>query len=384
MPMEKKDIKKVLDKVSAGTATPVEEQTAKYWLHYFSKDDIPVLSEDELNQETEAIYKSLMEYKATAKVKRLWYPAVAAACLLMVIGGGLFYYNQQISPEPKAAIVTNIINDVAPAQNTATLTLASGKKIILSDAPIGLIAEQTNVSIFKTADGKLVYKAKSLKDNEQKTAIDNSELNSIATARGQQYQVVLPDGSKIWLNAASTFTFPATFTSFNQRKVELVGEAYFEVAKDKAHPFIVKTDKQEVEVLGTHFNVNSYSDEDATRTTLLEGSVKVSNHNEQKILRPGQESLLAKNNLSVRKADTEEAVAWKNGDFIFNNEDFGSILRQVSRWYNVEIIDNGNHKNLHLSGTVSRSKNISVVLQALEVTGKVKFKIDGNRVIVTE
>jgi hypothetical protein len=384
MPMEKKDIKKVLDKVSAGTATPVEEQTAKYWLHYFSKDDIPVLSEDELNQETEAIYKSLMEDKAPAKVKRLWYPAVAAACLLMVIGGGLFYYNRQISPEPKAAIVTNIINDVAPAQNTATLTLASGKKIILSDAPIGLIAEQTNVSIFKTADGKLVYKAKSLKDNEQKTAIDNSELNSIATARGQQYQVVLPDGSKIWLNAASTFTFPATFTSLKQRKVELVGEAYFEVAKDKTHPFIVKTDKQEVEVLGTHFNVNSYSDEAATRTTLLEGSVKVSNHNEQKILRPGQESLLAKNNLSVRQADTEEAVAWKNGDFIFNNEDFGSILRQVARWYNVEIVDNGNHKNLHLSGTVSRSKNISVVLKALEVTGKVKFKIDGNRVIVTE
>ncbi|MEJ2901757.1 FecR domain-containing protein [Pedobacter panaciterrae] len=382
--MEKKDIKKVLDKVSAGTATPAEEQTAKYWLHYFSKDNIPVLSEDELNQETEAIYKSLMEQKAPAKVKRLWYPAVAAACLLVVIGGGLFYYNQQISPEPKASIVANTINDVAPAQNTATLTLANGKKIILSDAPTGLIAEQTNVSIFKTADGKLAYKAKPLKDDEQKTAIENSELNSITTARGQQYQVALPDGSKIWLNAASTLTFPATFTSLKQRKVELVGEAYFEVAKDKIHPFIVKTDKQEVEVLGTHFNVNSYSDEDATRTTLLEGSVKVSNHNEHKILQPGQESLLAKNNLSVRKADTEGAVAWKNGDFIFNNEDFGSILRQVARWYNVEIVDNGNHKNLHLSGTVSRSKNISVVLKALEVTGKVKFKIDGNRVIVTE
>ncbi|WP_161662268.1 FecR family protein [Pedobacter sp. V48] len=382
--MEKKDIKKVLDKVSAGTATPAEEQTAKYWLHYFSKNDIPVLSEDELNQETESIYQSLMKEKAPVKVKRLWYPAVAAACFLVVIGGGLFYYNQQIRPEPKAARVTKVINDVLPAQNTATLTLVNGKKIILSDAPIGLIAEQTNVSIFKTADGKLVYKAKPLKDTEQKTTIENSELNSITTARGQQYQVVLPDGSKIWLNAASTFTFPATFTSLHQRKVELMGEAYFEVAKDKAHPFIVKTDKQEVEVLGTHFNVNSYSDEDATRTTLLEGSVKVSNHNEQKILRPGQESLLAKNNLSVRKADTEEAVAWKNGDFIFNNEDFGSILRQVSRWYNVEIIDNGNHKNLHLSGTVSRSKNISVVLKALEVTGKVKFKIDGNRVIVTE
>lgn len=383
MSMEKKDIKKVLDKVSAGTATPQEEQAAKYWLHYFSKDDIPELSEDELNQETEAIYKSLMKEKVPVKVNRLWYQAVAAACLLMVVGAGLFYYRQH-NPEVKQVTASNIVpNDVAPAKNTATLTLADGKKITLADAPIGLIAEQRNVSIFKTADGKLIYKSKPLKASET-PFLGNPELNIISTARGQQYQVILPDGSKIWLNAASSFTFPATFVSLKQRKVELTGEAYFEVAKDKSHPFIVKTDKQEVEVLGTHFNVNSYSDEEATKTTLLEGSVKVSNSNEQKILRPGQESLLAKSSLVIRNADTQEAVAWKNGDFIFNNEDFGSILRQVARWYNVEIIDNGNHENLHLSGTVSRSKNISAVLKALEITGKVKFKIDGNRVIVAE
>ncbi|ATP57208.1 anti-sigma factor [Pedobacter ginsengisoli] len=383
MSMEKKDIKKVLDKVSAGTATPQEEQAAKYWLHYFSKDDIPELSEDELNQETEAIYKSLMKEKVPVKVNRLWYPAVAAACLLMVVGAGLFYYRQH-NPEVKQVTAANIVpNDVAPAKNTATLTLADGKKITLADAPIGLIAEQRNVSIFKTADGKLIYKSKPLKASET-TFLDNPELNIISTAKGQQYQVILPDGSKIWLNAASSFTFPATFVSLKQRKVELTGEAYFEVAKDKSHPFIVKTDKQEVEVLGTHFNVNSYSDEEAIKTTLLEGSVKVSNSNEQKILRPGQESLLAKSSLVIRNADTQEAVAWKNGDFIFNNEDFGSILRQVARWYNVEIIDNGNHENLHLSGTVSRSKNISAVLKALEITGKVKFMIDGNRVIVAK
>nr|WP_068887380.1 FecR domain-containing protein [Pedobacter panaciterrae] len=379
--MEKKDIKEVLEKVSAGTATQEEENAAKYWLHYFSKNDIPELSEDELNQETEAIYKSLMEGQAPAKVKRLWYPAVAAACLLIAIGGGLFYYNQRIIPEPTTEVVKNIANDIAPAQNTATLILANGKKIILSDAPVGLIAEQSNVSIFKTAGGELHYKAKA---HDQGFVAENTGLNTISTEKGQQYQVVLLDGSKIWINAASKFTFPASFASLKQRKVELAGEAYFEVAKDKAHPFIVKTDKQEVEVLGTHFNVNSYSDEAATKTTLLEGSVRVWNNNEQKILKPGQESLLAKNSLSIRKADTEEAVAWKNGDFIFNNEDLASILRQVARWYNVEIVDDGNHKNLYLSGTVSRSKNISAVLNALEITGKVKFKIDGNRVIVTE
>jgi len=382
--MEKKDIKEILNKVSTGNATSQQEHAAKYWLHYFSKDDIPQLSEDELNQETEAIYNSLMEGRAPAKVKRLWYPAVAAACLLMVLGIGLFYFSQQNTEIPKNDIVTTSINDVAPAKNTATLTLANGKKIILSDAPTGLIAEQANVSIFKTEDGKLVYKAKSSTANVQEAASENPGLNTITTARGQQYQVELSDGTKIWLNAASSFTFSATFASLKQRKVELNGEAYFEVAKDKVHPFIVKTDKQEVEVLGTHFNVNSYSDENTTKTTLLEGSVKVSDKKAQKILRPGQESLLSKSELSVRNVNTEEAVAWKNGDFIFDNEDFGSILRQVARWYNVEIIDSGNHEGLHLTGTVSRSKNISAVLKALEVTGKVKFKVDGNRVIVTK
>lgn len=382
--MEKKDIKEILNKVSAGTASSEEEHVAKYWLHYFSKDDIPELSEDELNQETEAIYNSLMEGRTPARVKRLWYPAVAAACFLMILGAGLFYYNQRNAEIFKTYAVTTGIHDVAPAQNTATLTLANGKKIILAEAVTGLIAEEANVSIFKTADGKLVYKAKSSAANTQKSSFENSGLNTITTARGQQYQVELSDGSKIWLNAASSFTFSATFASLKQRKVELNGEAYFEVAKDKAHPFIVKTDKQEVEVLGTHFNVNSYSDENTTKTTLLEGSVKVSDKKEQKILHPGQESVVTKNALNVRDVNTEEAVAWKNGDFIFDNEDFGSILRQVARWYNVEIIDNGNHEDLHLSGTVSRSKNISAVLKALEVTGKVRFKVDGNRVIVTK
>jgi len=382
--MEKKDIKEILNKVSAGTATSEEEHVAKYWLHYFSKDDIPELSENELNQETEAIYNSLMEGRTPAKVKRMWYAAVAAACLLMALGTGLFYYNQQNTEIPKNDVIVNKIHDAAPAQNTATLMLANGKKISLADAPTGLIAEQANVSIFKTADGKLVYKAKSSTAITNEPVSESSGLNTITTARGQQYQVELSDGSKIWLNAASSFTFSATFASLKQRKVELNGEAYFEVAKDKAHPFIVKTDKQEVEVLGTHFNVNSYSDENRTKTTLLEGSVKVSDKKEQKILHPGQESVVTKNALSVRNVNTQEAVAWKNGDFIFDNEDFGSILRQVARWYNVEIIDNGNHEDLHLSGTVSRSKNISAVLKALEVTGKVKFKVDGNRVIVTK
>ncbi|HMI05048.1 MAG TPA: FecR domain-containing protein [Pedobacter sp.] len=360
-----------------------EEQTAKYRLHYFRKKDIPVLSETELEAESDLVYGSLMKAQAarTLKTRKLWYPAAAAAAVLIIAGACLFSYNSKtnIKPVIDSRVSKKPSNDVAPGVQTATLTLANGVKIALSEAANGKIAEQNGVSISKTADGKLIYSF--AKFNKKINALSNV-FNTLSTVKGQQYQVILPDGSKVWLNAASSITYPANFANLKNRMVQLSGEAYFEVAKDKSHPFIVKTDRQQVEVLGTHFNVNSYGDEGATRTTLLEGSVKILSDKGQKVLLPGQQSQLAKNTLKVSSADVNETVAWKNGDFIFNNEAFGSILRQLSRWYNVEIIDNGSHSELHLSGTISRSKNMSTVLKALEVTGKVKFKIEGKTVVV--
>lgn len=355
-----------------------DEQAAKYRLHYFRKNNIPAISEVELQAESDLIYKSLMEGRAAepVKVRRLWYPAVAAAAVLIVAGTFLFNYDQKNTGKQSAGYVSKEhANDIAPGIQTATLILANGAKIALAGAANGQIAAQNGVSISKTADGKLVYTLK-------KSTTHTIEFNTLSTVKGQQYQVVLPDGSRVWLNAASAITYPANFANLKNRMVQLSGEAYFEIAKDKSHPFIVKTDKQQVEVLGTHFNINSYGDEKATKTTLLEGSVKVSSDKGDRVLLPGQQSALIKNALQVRNADVNETVAWKNGDFVFNNEEFGSILRQLSRWYNVEIIDHGNHEDLHLSGTISRSKNMSVVLKALEVTGGVKFKIEGKTVVV--
>lgn len=359
-----------------------EEQAAKYRLHYFRRKDVPMLSEAELEAESDLIYRSLMKTQAAIppKTRRLWYPAVAAAAVLIVAGAYLFSYdsNTDIKPITNSRVSKKQSSDIAPGVQTATLTLANGAKIVLSEAANGKIAEQNGVSISKTADGKLIYSF--AKSNKDISTLSNV-FNTLSTVKGQQYQVILPDGSKVWLNAASSITYPANFVNLKNRMVQLSGEAYFEVAKDKSHPFIVKTDRQQVEVLGTHFNVNSYGDEGATRTTLLEGSVKVLSDKGQKVLLPGQQSQLAENTLKVSSADVNETVAWKNGDFIFNNEAFGSILRQLSRWYNVEIVDNGNHGGLHLSGTISRSKNMSTVLKALEVTGKVKFKIEGKTVV---
>jgi len=358
------------------------EQQAKYRLHYFRRDDIPVLSEDELKEESEQIFNELMQGHASKSglVRPLWYSAAAAAAVLLV-ASGLYLFSGYNDHSRQDSIAKNTsetnINDILPGKQTATLTLANGKKIDLDEAAQGEIAEQNGVLISKTSGGGLIYAAKKLKTN-------TTEFNTLSTVKGQQYQVVLPDGSKVWLNAASSITYPANFTNLKNRMVQLRGEAYFEVAKDKSHPFIVKTEKQHVEVLGTHFNVNSYDDEKSTTTTLLEGSVKVFSGKGEKVLLPGQQSSLAKNSMLISKADVNETVAWKNGDFIFNNEEFSNILRQLSRWYNVEIVDSGHHENLHLSGTISRSKNISTVLRALEVTGKVKFKIEEKTVVVIE
>ena len=354
-----------------------EEQAAKYRLHYFRRNDVPALTESELEEESARIYQSLMEGHAVqpVKSKRLWYSGAAAAAVGLIVAG-LFYFNQVPVSKPTGVQVV-YSNDIAPGKLGATLTLANGKKIDLSAAANGLIAEQEGVSISKTLDGKLVYTIK-----ESKSTIQ--EFNTLSTVNGQQYEVILPDGSKIWLNAASTLTYPANFAKLNKRKVELNGEAYFEVAKDKSRPFVVRTDRQEVEVLGTHFNVNSYGNEDAIKTTLLEGSVRVSDSKSQKVLLPGQQSLLTDDALSISKADVDEAVAWKNGDFIFKDEAFNTILRQIARWYNVEISDSKDRPDLRLSGTISKSKNLSTVLKALEVTGEIKFKIEGKRVTVFE
>jgi len=355
-----------------------EEQAAKYRLHYFRRNDVPALTESELEEESARIYQSLMEGRAIQPVKsrRLWYQVAATAAVGLIVAG-LFYFNQQQPAGKPVGAEVVYTNDIAPGKLGATLTLANGKKIDLSVAANGLIADQEGVSISKTSDGKLVYTIKDSNSSIQ-------EFNTLSTVNGQQYEVILPDGSKIWLNAASTLTYPANFAKLNKRKVELNGEAYFEVAKDKSRPFIVRTDRQEVEVLGTHFNVNSYRNEDAIKTTLLEGSVRVSDSKSQKVLLPGQQSLLTDDALRISKVDVDEAVAWKNGDFIFKNEEFNTILRQIARWYNVEIVNSKHRPDLRLSGTISKSKHLSTVLKALEVTGEIKFKIEGKRVTVLE
>ena len=306
---------------------------------------------------------------------RVWQSAAAA--ILILLTAGIYYY--QNSPEPVIVKTETprFKNDVAPGNNKAIFTLDDGSKIDLDDAKTGILASESNIDIKKTGDGQLEYTAGAQN-------VKTVKYNILSTPMGGEYQLVLPDGSKVWLNSGSTLRFPTAFIG-SERIVELKGEAYFDIAKNPKMPFLVRTNNaMDIKVLGTQFNVMAYDDEKNINTTLVEGSVEVLKGSEKTNLKPGQEAILNRGsgNIKVAQADLEQAIAWKNGYFIFYNENIESIMRKVSRWYNVDIVYHGNLNNKDFVGTISRNKNVSELLKMLELTGAIHFSIDGRRITV--
>jgi transmembrane sensor len=310
------------------------------------------------------------------KTLKLKYYYTAAAALVTALFTLFFYHTGPDSTKQIVEVKRSQRKElIQPGSNKATLTLSDGSVINLSDAESGLISKQGNVTVGKTADGKLIYEVKSAK---------NQPLiyNTISTPRGGEYQVVLPDGTKVWLNAESSLRFPSVFSGA-ERKVELTGEAYFEVAKNKKKPFKIGVNNMGIEVLGTHFNVNAYTNEADIKTTLLEGSVKLTSGNNQELLRPGQQASLGKQSgFKIHEVNVDEAVAWKNGYFIFDNENIQDIMRKVSRWYDVDVVYQGKIDQGNFGGTVSRFNSVAGVLKSLELTGTVHFKTEGRRITV--
>jgi len=319
---------------------------------------------------TTHVYPSL----APSKTKRLWSRISVVAAAVAAIAVGIYFFNANTAkPKDYSHLMTN---DIAPGKIGATLTLANGKQIRLSDVGSGEIAQESGISITKTADGQIVYE---IKENKAEAG----KLNTLSTARGETYLLTLPDQSKVWLNAASSLTFNSGLVSDGFRSVKLTGEAYFEVAKDSLHPFIVESGNQRIEVLGTHFNVNAYDDEKVFRTTLLEGSVKVTENDQSKFLKPGQQAANANGNVKLSKVDTELAVAWKSNNFTFDRLDIREIMRSLARWYNVEVIFEGEIPKGEFWGSVSRFDHISKVLIPLEATGDVRFRVEGRKIYVS-
>jgi transmembrane sensor len=376
--MQKKDIKEVLNRIRSGNYTPEDERMAKYWLHYLNNQEAAGLSDEELIEIGEEMWLATLSEiheKDDLKLRRLWLRVVAAASIIVCLGMSGYYLlsrHQQVQ-----LFAQNQFNGITAGGNKAILTLANGNQINLTRAKNGQLTTEGNTVIDKKADGQVSYQTKS--GNAGTSAA--LTFNTISTPRGGQYQVILPDGSHVWLNAASSITFPTAFSSIN-RQVVITGEAYFEVVHNKDRPFLVKSGSQTVEVLGTHFNINAYTDEPNICTTLLEGSVKVTSAGSTVMIKPGQEALLTGHQFSVGKADVEKAVAWTDNNFVFNGDNIQPIMREISRWYDVDIDYEGSMAHKDFVGSISRFDNVAQIFNTLQLTKIVHFKVEGRRITV--
>ncbi|MBP8114121.1 MAG: FecR family protein [Chitinophagaceae bacterium] len=381
--MSNQKVLALLQKYLDGKATFEEKALIDKWYSLLEniEDDITVGDQTTLKEKLYQQIVAELNKKEAIVVpfyKRSFFRVAASVAILLLvsIGAFLIYNNKNKHTEVAKVEKTNSLNsDVVPGGNKAILTLADGSTIILDNAANGNLTEQGNTKVIKLDDGQLAYNTL----NEKPTEI---VYNTISTPRGGQYQLTLADGTKVWLNAASTLRFPATFSG-NERKVELTGEGYFEVAKNAAMPFKVSVNNMTVEVLGTHFNINSYSDEASIKTTLLEGAVKVTNGDAVQMLSPSnQAQLTADGEIRLnRNVDIEDVVAWKNGIFNFSGTAIENIMRQISRWYDLDVSYEGAISKETFSGVVSRNSNLSQVLKIMEQAG-VKFKIEGKKIIV--
>ncbi|MHA4808426.1 FecR family protein [Flavitalea flava] len=306
---------------------------------------------------------------------RSWW-FLAAASVFVLLTGGTYFYFQYRAPQKKELAAHPIpVKKIVPGSNKATLTLADGSEIQLDDSQKGDIAVQGGIKVIKLDNGSLAYNGKN--------TTGETMYNTVKTPRGGQYEIILPDGTHAWLNSASSLRFPATFSG-RSREVTLIGQGYFEVAKNKDHPFIVHAGVTDVKVLGTSFDIMAYGDEPECNTTLVDGAITVDHKGVTHLLKPGEQAHLdlSSQSMGIRSADVDEVIAWKNGKFQFGKSSIKTIMRQIARWYDVEVDYKGDLSDLRLSGVLSRKGDVAELLDALEETGDVHFVTENNRILV--
>jgi transmembrane sensor len=375
--MQRQDIIQLLHRYNIGTCSESEKALVEDWYLQYEPKEIDDLGDLDREADLDKIFKNLPVQRQKVRSLKTWYKVTAAAAVLIFVTLALYFnYSPQLQQQ---RIIQKIASVTTPGSNRAILVLNNGKQLVLTGANNGQLATQGNAAINKTADGKIVYRA--TKKSQSAPGID---YNTMLTPAGGTYSLTLSDGTKVTLDASSSIRYPVTFTG-NERRVEITGQAYFEVAHNKAQPFRVSTNGQTVEVLGTHFNINAYTDEAVTRTTLLAGSVKVSKGLRTAMLVPGQQSVILPNiaDIVVKDADTETAVAWKDGLFKFKRADLQTVMRQFARWYNVEVVYEGKISETAITGKVQRNANASHVLEILVKLG-IKFRLDGKKIIIMQ
>ena len=376
--------------MASGESSQTDMQDFNNWLKTASFEDAsevmdlyyPLVKNAPLDNATAQSLHHQIEKSLTLADDQLLKPAVqfkllrwkiAAAAAVLIAGTAFFLLFKSSTSFPKiASIEQRYQNDVPAGGNKAILTLGDGSKIILDNATTQLQTKNIEGININYQEGSIAY--------EDNAASKTIEYNTIVIPRGGQYQLTMADGSKVWLNAGTTLKFPRTFAD-DKRAVELSGEAYFEVAKKENTPFVVKLNNMEVQVLGTHFNVKAYPEESNIKTTLLEGKVQLKAGNNSTLLLPGNEGVFAAGNMVVNEANTAEAVAWKNGDFLFDKSDIKTIMQQFERWYDVNVQYEAGVPTNRFVGEFSRNLSLAASLKILELSG-IHFTISGKNITV--
>ncbi|WP_346316564.1 FecR domain-containing protein [Chitinophaga sp. YIM B06452] len=361
-----------LDELFAAVGDPSAEET----LHAFMETQYRRPGADEALPEVdyEQVYRNILQHTPARRRKIFTFGRVAAAAVLIVLAGAaVIWQTRQRTNSLPPTQAQQLKEDIQPGGTKATLTLADGTTVTLDSSGHQVISSG-NTTITRQ-QGQLLYDA-----GKTSGAV---QYNTLSTPRGGQFRVVLPDGSKVWLNSASTLRYPLAFTG-KERVVELDGQGYFEVARNAEQPFKVRVQSMEVQVLGTHFDVMAYKDESTVNTTLLEGAVQVTEGTATKLLKPGQQAVLdtRSHEMLVQPANVNKVIAWKNGLFVFNNMTLPAILREVARWYDVEIVYQATPSGEQYGGGLSRSLHLSNVLALLEAGGSNHFRIEGRKIIV--
>jgi transmembrane sensor len=388
--MNEKEYILLYEKYISGLCNEEEKQTL-----YQYRDNFKLISDDEtpisdgMTAQKDKIYKNIMVSLGDSKMISLDHPKketfrfnfllkIAAAILITGSCALLLFNFLEVKKEtPSLATTTKGKAKITPGKSTATLTLSNGAVLDLDKYKGGLINKTGHTIINKTTDGAIVYSA------QTNNAPADLAYHTINVPKGGNYTITLQDGTQVWLNSASSLTYPVSFNG-KTRSVELKGEAYFEVAQNKKSPFIVNARQSKVTVLGTHFNVMAYENRPSVNTTLLEGSVRLSAGSQTAVLVPGEQGIADLNNarINVTKANINYAMAWKNGYFMFQNDTIEDIMEQISRWYDVEVEYRGDMRHKTFGGVYSKNKDLEELLKGLELTGIIHFKIEGRRIIV--
>ena len=368
-------ISSLADKLLKGTISPEERILFETWYNTLPEEKVE-WNDDEVHSARELQARMFRNIKREKIIVTKWYWAAASILILFITGITYHYYPKGKEDLLSAQAQLNIKGNIVPGSNIATLTLSNGDVIVLDKEDNGALTQQGSVQIIKLNNGQIAYKA-----GEGKDAGKQVSFNTLSTPPGGQYQITLPDGTVVWMNAASSLTFPTAFSG-KDRTVKLKGEAYFEVSADEHQPFIVRVNNMDVQVLGTRFNIMAYEDEAVVKTTLLQGAVKVVADNKAVLLKPGlQAKMKHSGEMNVVPVNVEEAVAWKNGIFSFNGTTIQEVMQQIARWYDAEVIyPDGIPKGL-FRGEIERTADITTVLKILEVSG-VKFTVDGHKISV--